>query len=696
MSVSLPTRRAAVLLAACLAVSTVLIPRVARAAAPVGLDWSATATSLRGQNGLRFTFVCPADGVANNLWGSDTYTDESSVCTAAVHTGVLDPTMGGIVTIEIRPGLDAYTGSTRYGVTSKEYGAWAGSFIVVAEEAGDARIGGGGWSATATAYAGNMGVRYQYICPPGGDARNVWGTTTYTTDSSVCTAAVHTGLITFTQGGAVTIGISSGLSEYVGSTRNGVTTNGYGAWTASFTFSATAAGATATATATGQETATATATDQETATPTYTGEPSATPSPTASATPSPTAAPAPTVEAPVVATATNTIDPTSAGTISLDTTLPAQISEGQTLPAITQRFDLLIPTGAVDQQTVFTAGVVAPRAVPQAIGQPGQAANVGVGAAYILRARGTATGTAVTQFGRPLVLQLGYDPAEIASERLTAGDLTIAYYAPPASPGAVGSWVSIPTTAVHGAALLTAQLSHFTLFQVRATARTAAQVAAAQARLAARGAAGPPRVLVLPAARVVGGVPVIVTLPGGSLASPPVISVIAAPASAISVTLRWATGSLTQQATANTRGLAALAFGLPSSFPKVATRVGVSVRVRAGGESGLISGSFVLGSATPALSGRATLSAPRVRSGQRFVVTVDAAPGLPVAIDVVGPARRLLASQHGHATGGRYVATLRLTVGPRDPASQTLRVVVTIGSGARATHQTLALILLRR
>jgi len=62
---------------------------------------------------------------------------------------------------------------------------------------------------------------------------------------------------------------------------------------------------------------------------------------------------------------------------------------------------------------------------------------------------------------------------------------------------------------------------------------------------------------------------------------------------------------------------------------------------------------------------------------------------------VVGPARRLLASQHGHATGGRYVATLRLTVGRHDPASQTLRVVVTIGSGARATHQTLALILLR-
>jgi len=687
MSVSPPTRRAAVLLAACLAVSTVLAPRVARAAAPVGLDWSATATSLRGQNGLRFTFVCPADGVADNLWGSDTYTDDSSVCTAAVHTGVLDPTMGGIVTIEIRSGLDAYTGSTRYGVTSKEYGTWAGSFIVVAEEAGDARIGGGGWSATATAYAGNMGVRYQYICPPGGDARNVWGTTTYTSDSSVCTAAVHMGLITFTQGGAVTIRISPGLSEYVGSTRNGVTTSGYGASTASFTFSATAAGATATATTTGQETATATATAQETATPTATAQ--------ETATPTYTAAPAPTVEAPMVATATNTIDPTSAGTISLDTTLPAQISEGQTLPAITQRFDLLIPTGAVDQQTVFTAGVVAPRAVPQAIGQPGQAANVGVGAAYMLRARGTATGTAVTQFGRPLVLQLGYDPAEIASERLTAGDLTIAYYAPPASPSAVGSWVSIPTTAVHGAALLTAQLSHFTLFQVRATARTAAQVAAAQARLAARGAAGPPRVLVLPAARVVGGVPVIVTLPGGSLASPPVISVIAAPASAISVTLRWATGSLTQQATADARGLAALAFGLPSSFPKVATRVGISVRVRAGGESGLISGSFVLGSAAADPSGRATLSAPRVRSGQRFVVTVDAAPGLPVAIDVIGPARRLLASQHGHATGGRYVATLRLTVGPRDPASQTLRVVVTIGSGARATHQTLALILLR-
>jgi hypothetical protein len=100
------------------------------------------------------------------------------------------------------------------------------------------QIGGNTWDANATAYATQIGSRYSYVCPPGGSASAVWGTDTYTDDSSVCTAAVHRGLITFAKGGTVTIQMAPGLSSYKGTTRNGVTTANWGAWEASFIFPA--------------------------------------------------------------------------------------------------------------------------------------------------------------------------------------------------------------------------------------------------------------------------------------------------------------------------------------------------------------------------------------------------------------------------------------------------------------------------
>ena len=70
-------------------------------------------------------------------------------------------------------------------------------------------------------------------------------------------------------------------------------------------------------------------------------------------------------------------------------------------------------------------------------------------------------------------------------------------------------------------------MPHFTLFQVRATARTQAQLNQARARLAARGAAGPPQVSVLAGtdAAVVDAVPVLVTLPSGQIHLPVVVLV---------------------------------------------------------------------------------------------------------------------------------------------------------------------------
>jgi hypothetical protein len=94
----------------------------------VEADWARTAQEFRERVGERFAFVCPEDGSAHTVWGSDPYTDDSSVCTAAVHAGEIDFAAGGTVTIEMRDGQDSYDGSERNEVTTLEYGQWPGGF----------------------------------------------------------------------------------------------------------------------------------------------------------------------------------------------------------------------------------------------------------------------------------------------------------------------------------------------------------------------------------------------------------------------------------------------------------------------------------------------------------------------------------------------------------------------------------------
>ncbi len=90
-----------------------------------------SATKLRGQNGEQFTFTCSPDGNFNKVWGTVIYTDDSSICSAAVHAGMITLLSGGTVTIEIRQGQQSYKGSTRNGVTSANWGSWSGSFVFV-------------------------------------------------------------------------------------------------------------------------------------------------------------------------------------------------------------------------------------------------------------------------------------------------------------------------------------------------------------------------------------------------------------------------------------------------------------------------------------------------------------------------------------------------------------------------------------
>jgi hypothetical protein len=92
------------------------------------------------------------------------------------------------------------------------------------------------WEARASTLNGTDGKTFTLACSPGGTAHSVWGSDIYTTDSSICTAGVHSGLITYQQGGTVTIELRPGRTIYGCSERNGVATSPYGSYQHSFVF----------------------------------------------------------------------------------------------------------------------------------------------------------------------------------------------------------------------------------------------------------------------------------------------------------------------------------------------------------------------------------------------------------------------------------------------------------------------------
>jgi LCCL domain len=107
------------------------LPAPSMPAEPIGDPWSAHAIQHRGKNGQLFDYDCPPNGTAGVIWGTMVYTDDSSVCTAAVHQGHITLEAGGTVWISIRPGLAAYAATTRNGITSEPWPEWEGSFVIV-------------------------------------------------------------------------------------------------------------------------------------------------------------------------------------------------------------------------------------------------------------------------------------------------------------------------------------------------------------------------------------------------------------------------------------------------------------------------------------------------------------------------------------------------------------------------------------
>ena len=213
-----------------------------------GLLWGQSAASLglRGRNGERITFTCEPRSGSAPVWGTDTYTDDSAICEAALHAGVLSE-KGGTVVILIAPGVASYTGSSRNGVVSHDYGAWQGSFSFASSghewdrnnpansAATSARAIEWGVSAATLGLRGRNGEQFTFQCNEATGSAPVWGTDHYTDDSAICEAAVHAGVIT-RRGGVVVIQMEAGRGAYTGSFRHEVDSHDYGPWQSGYFF----------------------------------------------------------------------------------------------------------------------------------------------------------------------------------------------------------------------------------------------------------------------------------------------------------------------------------------------------------------------------------------------------------------------------------------------------------------------------
>lgn len=177
---------------------------------------------------------CSAEAAASgSVWGNELYTDDSAVCRAAVHAGVIGPGGGDIWVFE-RPGQASYPAVERNGISSSAWAAWQRS--IAFRPASEAPIDAKPWAQACPANAIGLAVGTRLACACSIEALqagSVWGSGPYTADSSVCRAARHAGAVS-ASGGEINVRITAGRSSYPASERNGVSASQWASYDTSF------------------------------------------------------------------------------------------------------------------------------------------------------------------------------------------------------------------------------------------------------------------------------------------------------------------------------------------------------------------------------------------------------------------------------------------------------------------------------
>ena len=196
---------------------------------PPGAVESPYVYDLRGQNDKTF-YRKVTGSVDGYVWGGENhiYTDDSILATAAVHAGVLKVGETAMVRFKIMAGNESYIGSTKNGVTTRPWQSFGGSF----------RIDGAAPEINSIYDMRGQDKPPFAVYVVGSQSGTVYGTGSYTDDSSIATAAVHAGLLKEGEAGFVMVTLEGGRESYEASTQNGVTTYPYGSWGGGFRLSA--------------------------------------------------------------------------------------------------------------------------------------------------------------------------------------------------------------------------------------------------------------------------------------------------------------------------------------------------------------------------------------------------------------------------------------------------------------------------
>lgn len=194
-----------------------------------------TLEGLRGHAGE--TFTIPVVGnLGGQVWGTGTYTDDSSVSTAAVHAGLVENGKLGFVRVTILPGRDKYDGSDSHGVSSQSWASHGGSFKLERESSASPVLhlttpdGMNLWSLAMLRGQSNVSLLVEVV----GTNDGVWGTDVYSDDSSIGAAAVHAGILKVGEKGVVKVTLLGAKDSFQGSSRNGITSESFGPWPGSF------------------------------------------------------------------------------------------------------------------------------------------------------------------------------------------------------------------------------------------------------------------------------------------------------------------------------------------------------------------------------------------------------------------------------------------------------------------------------
>ncbi|WP_169728826.1 LCCL domain-containing protein [Salinarimonas rosea] len=171
----------------------------------------------------RLTCRCEPPFEAGLLFGTYYYTWDSPICGAAAHVGAVGPE-GGWVTARTEHGRVYYTGSLSNGLQSGAWGGYSGTMVFEGVDHPERRLG---LIPKCPAYweSAESG-----LCRCPAESRGgVWGSGPYTSDSNVCAAARHAGIVP-AEGGLVRARFGPGLETYPASTANDITTAHWGAY----------------------------------------------------------------------------------------------------------------------------------------------------------------------------------------------------------------------------------------------------------------------------------------------------------------------------------------------------------------------------------------------------------------------------------------------------------------------------------